>query len=144
MVWSRRWFDQRGAARCRWLAAAGSPTDADAQLDRKSRTWPNTERLRAAVAMFELDGRDPRPVFGGTGGLLLRRYLSRAPRGTWIDEFEADGSRQMDRIPASTLYHLFLAFAEMLRVQEAVKRGFPASAEITNMDSGEGDRARGQ
>jgi mannose/cellobiose epimerase-like protein (N-acyl-D-glucosamine 2-epimerase family) len=93
-------------------------------LDRKSLVWPNTERIQAAVAMFELDGRDPRPIFEQSGRLLLSRYLSHAPRGTWMNEFGPNGTPQADRIPASTFYHLFLAFAEMLRVEETVARSF--------------------
>ena len=61
-------------------------------LDRSSRTWPNTERIQAGVAMFELESRDPRPVFEQSGRLLLERYLSHVPRGTWIDQFAADGT----------------------------------------------------
>jgi N-acylglucosamine 2-epimerase/mannose-6-phosphate isomerase len=94
-------------------------------LDRGSRTWPNTERIQAAVAMFELEGRDPRRVFEQSGRLLLERYLSHTPRGTWIDHFSADGVPLTDRVPASTLYHVVIAFAEMLRVEEAVARAFP-------------------
>jgi mannose/cellobiose epimerase-like protein (N-acyl-D-glucosamine 2-epimerase family) len=94
-------------------------------LDRNSRVWPNTERIRAAVAMFEIDGRDPRPIFEQSGRLLLGRYLSHSPRGTWIEQLGSDGAPRADMIPASTLYHLFSAFAEMLRVEQAVGRAFP-------------------
>jgi mannose/cellobiose epimerase-like protein (N-acyl-D-glucosamine 2-epimerase family) len=93
-------------------------------LDGGSRTWPNAERIQAAVALFELEGRDPRPMFEQSGRLLLDRYLSHAPRGTWIDHFAADGTPLADTIPASTLYHVFLAFAEMLRVEDQVARAF--------------------
>jgi N-acylglucosamine 2-epimerase/mannose-6-phosphate isomerase len=93
-------------------------------LDRSSRTWPNTERIQAWVAMFELEGRDPRPAFAQSSQLLLKRYLSHAPPGTWIDHFGADGAPQAHAIPASTLYHIFIAFAEMLRVETAVRRAF--------------------
>jgi mannose/cellobiose epimerase-like protein (N-acyl-D-glucosamine 2-epimerase family) len=93
-------------------------------LDGRSRTWPNTERIKAGVALFELDGRDPRPIFEQSARLLLERYLAHVPRGTWIDQFAADGTPLSAAIPASTLYHLFLAFAEMLRVGEQVERTF--------------------
>lgn len=92
-------------------------------LDRGSRTWPNTERLKAAVALLELDGTDPTPVFDETCTLLLERYLGNAPAGTWIDAFDGAGRPIADTIPASTLYHLFLAFAEVLRVADAYQLG---------------------
>jgi N-acylglucosamine 2-epimerase/mannose-6-phosphate isomerase len=95
-------------------------------LNRGSRTWPNTERLKAAIALFELEARDPRPVIDACTRLLFKRYLACTPRGTWIDEFSADGEPEADTVPASTLYHLCVAFTEMLRVEDAVARAFPA------------------
>ena len=92
--------------------------DDGAPIDRGSRSWPNTERLKAAVAMWELDGVDPSPVFEGSGKLLLDRYLGRQPAGTWMDAFDADGKPLNKTVPASTLYHVFLAFAEVLRISE--------------------------
>jgi N-acylglucosamine 2-epimerase/mannose-6-phosphate isomerase len=88
-------------------------------IDKGSRTWPNTERIKAAIALHELDGTDPSDVVRSSGRLLLDRYLSHKPHGTWIDAFDAEGSSVADTIPASTLYHVFLAFAEVLRVSDA-------------------------
>jgi N-acylglucosamine 2-epimerase/mannose-6-phosphate isomerase len=85
-------------------------------LDRGSRTWPNTERMKGAIALFELTGRDPTAVLQESGRLLLDRYLNVKPAGTWIDAFDAEGRPTIDTVPASTLYHVFLAFAETLRV----------------------------
>lgn len=90
--------------------------DDGAPLDRASRTWPNTERMKAAVAMYELDGVDPVPVLAQSGNLLLNRYLAVEPRGAWIDVFDENGQPRLDNIPTSTLYHVFLAFAEALRI----------------------------
>lgn len=88
-------------------------------IDRGSRTWPNTERLKAAVALYELDGVDPAPVIDPTVDLLLQRYLSHDPPGTWIDAFDEKGEAESNTIPASTLYHVFLAFAEVLRISDS-------------------------
>ncbi|OYW97066.1 MAG: hypothetical protein B7Z12_22235 [Caulobacter vibrioides] len=87
-------------------------------LDKGSRTWPNTERIKAAVALFELDGVDPAGVINEAGGLLLSRYLTRDPLGTWMDAFDANGNDAARVVPASTLYHIFLAFAEVLRIAD--------------------------
>ncbi|OYU77121.1 MAG: mannose-6-phosphate isomerase [Alphaproteobacteria bacterium PA3] len=94
-------------------------------LDKGSRTWPNTERMKAAVAAFELFGTDPRPVLAQSGGVLLNRYLDVPVGGTWIDAFNEAGEPVVDKIPTSTLYHVFLAFAEALRIEDAVARAFP-------------------
>jgi mannose/cellobiose epimerase-like protein (N-acyl-D-glucosamine 2-epimerase family) len=85
-------------------------------LDRASRTWPNCERMKAAIALHELDGVDPSPVIQSSAGLLFDRYLGRTLPGTWIDLVDADGKPVSGNAPASTLYHVFLAFAEILRV----------------------------
>jgi mannose/cellobiose epimerase-like protein (N-acyl-D-glucosamine 2-epimerase family) len=87
-------------------------------IDRGSRTWPNTERLKAAVALYELDGIDPASVIDPTVELLLRRYLSHDLPGTWLDAFDEDGKPVVGTVPASTLYHVFLAFAEVLRIAD--------------------------
>jgi len=96
--------------------------DDGAPLDRSSRTWPNTERMKAAVAMHDLFGRDPSAVLEESGRLLLDRYLGLGTPGTWIDAFDAEGRPSCERIPASTLYHVFLAFAEALRATGAGAR----------------------
>ncbi|MFN7144090.1 MAG: AGE family epimerase/isomerase [Myxococcota bacterium] len=89
-------------------------------LDGGSRTWPNTERLKAHVALLELDGRDTRAALADTTRVLLERYLARRPAGTWLDHFDADGALVADTVPAATFYHLFLAFSELLRVEPAL------------------------
>lgn len=93
--------------------------DDGAPIDRGSRTWPNTERIKSAIALFELDGIDPANVVRSSAGLLLDRYLAHTPRGTWIDAFDAEENPVVKTIPASTLYHIFLAFAEVVRVSDA-------------------------
>ncbi|MEX0644822.1 MAG: hypothetical protein WD076_05900, partial [Parvularculaceae bacterium] len=59
--------------------------------------------------------------FTESAGLLLDRYFAPTPahpipEGTWIDAFDEGGRPLSTTIPASTLYHVFLAFAEVMRV----------------------------
>jgi N-acylglucosamine 2-epimerase/mannose-6-phosphate isomerase len=56
-------------------------------LDRGSRTWPNTERLKGHLALFEAWGSDTRVEIAGSVNLLLKTYLNAAPCGAWQDEF---------------------------------------------------------
>lgn len=86
-------------------------------LDRGSRTWPNTERIKGWIGLAETTGADPRPAIAESLGLLMERHLGQAPRGGWIDRFDADGRPVAGDIPGSTLYHVFLAFSEILRWQ---------------------------
>lgn len=91
--------------------------DDGAVLDGGSRTWPNTERLKAAVAVGEALGYDTRFQAGAATALLLDRYLVTPVRGGWIDAFDADGRATTDVMPTSTFYHVFLAFAELMRTE---------------------------
>jgi mannose/cellobiose epimerase-like protein (N-acyl-D-glucosamine 2-epimerase family) len=85
-------------------------------IDRSSRTWPNTERLKAAVALSELDGNGLSPAATDAVSLLFNRYLDKPVAGAWLDAFDSEGRSTSDHIPTSTLYHIFLAFAEVLRI----------------------------
>ena len=76
------------------------------------------ERIKGAIALYELDGFDPSPVIDQAANVLLTRYLSRVPQGVWMDQYDADGNGTSKTVPSSTLYHLFLAFAEALRISE--------------------------
>jgi len=93
----------------------GTPVDAGA------RTWPNTERIKAHIALFEATGRDPREAVAASVGLLLGEYLNTPIPGLWLERFTAEGEPDADDVPASTLYHVFLAFTEVLRLQEKIE-----------------------
>lgn len=98
------------------VSRAGMP------LDKGSRTWPNTERIKSAVALWERDGVNPMPIFEASTKILIDRYLNHTPAGTWIDAYDENQRPLSDAIPASTLYHVVLAFAEMLRVEPSIVR----------------------
>lgn len=100
-----------------------SVRDDGTPIDRGSRTWPNTERLKAAVALWELDGKDPWPVIAPTCQLLMQRYLGGEQAGLWMDAVDAEGHEAARTVPASTLYHVFLAFSEVLRISEDAGNG---------------------
>lgn len=101
-------------------AVMNAVTETGAPLDPTSRTWPNTERLKAAVAVWTIAGRDPRADLHQSGRVLFDRFLAREPRGTWWDTLDPQGAPMGGLIPASTLYHLFLGFTEVLRVADAL------------------------
>lgn len=88
-------------------------------IDTGSRTWPNTERLKAAVTLLRMGQSDQaREMIEKTSRVLLDTYLSpmsgfEIPPGAWIDAFDGEGRPIAKRVPASTFYHLFLAIAEV-------------------------------
>jgi mannose/cellobiose epimerase-like protein (N-acyl-D-glucosamine 2-epimerase family) len=83
--------------------------------DAGSRTWPNTERVKAAVAGKEILGLETDMMLAESLTLLLDRYLAVTPYGGWLDAFDQSGHAIAKTIPVSTFYHVFLAFAEVLR-----------------------------
>lgn len=95
-------------------------------LDGGSRTWPNTERLKAAVATQEVLGRDAQREANEAITILLDQYLAAPIKGGWIDAFDADGRPVATNMPTSTLYHVFLAFTEAMRVQPPLLSQRPA------------------
>jgi len=84
-------------------------------LDTSARLWPQTERIKAAVLAAELtpSGRaQPMPeLVNGIAG--LQPYL--LPNGTWRDKLTADGRFIEEPAPASSLYHIIGAIAEIRR-----------------------------
>lgn len=92
-------------------------------IDRGSRTWPNTERVKGHIALYDMFGESPQRAVAGSTRLLLDRYLATERPGLWIDLFDASGAPQSANVPTSTLYHVFLAFAEVLRLEQ--KSGSP-------------------
>jgi N-acylglucosamine 2-epimerase/mannose-6-phosphate isomerase len=93
-------------------------SDDGLKLDASSRSWPNTERIKGWLGLYELTGADPRAQVAGSARLLLDRYFKNCAPGAWIDHFDAEGNPLSKAAPASTLYHVFLAFAEILRFEQ--------------------------
>ncbi|MBO9709820.1 MAG: AGE family epimerase/isomerase [Caulobacter sp.] len=85
------------------------------------RSWPQTEALKANLAMLELDGVDTRARIATCVDNLLDRYLDTDPRGVWIDHLDGQGRPMVDKIPSTTLYHLQLAFTELLRLRPRIE-----------------------
>ena len=76
------------------------------------RLWAQCEALRAHGAMLRR-GHDTAGRIGRGADALLGRYLARTPRGTWTDQLDSDGLPASAHVPASSLYHLFAAYAEL-------------------------------
>jgi mannose/cellobiose epimerase-like protein (N-acyl-D-glucosamine 2-epimerase family) len=95
-------------------------------LSADSRSWPQTEALKANLAVLENDGIDTRERIASCVDNLLDRYLAHQPAGTWIDHLDAAGQPRVDKIPSSTFYHIFLAFSELLRLQHRIEAFRPA------------------
>lgn len=89
--------------------------DRGAVIDNGHRSWPQTERLKALIAMHESHDVHTVDQMSFVVETLFQYYLSPAPSGAWIDHVNFDGSSRSDKVPASTFYHIFLSFAELKR-----------------------------
>jgi mannose/cellobiose epimerase-like protein (N-acyl-D-glucosamine 2-epimerase family) len=83
--------------------------------DGAARLWPQTEELKAHLAIGERRGAPLADKVERAVGNLLDHYLMVTPRGAWIDVFDEAGRAAVSLIPASSLYHIFVAFAELDR-----------------------------
>lgn len=88
-----------------------------------SRSWAQTEWLKAELALGEHWGAFDRAGIAEVVDLLLDRHLAWSPAGTWMDCFDTEGRPIADHIPTSILYHVFLAFAELLRLERQITGG---------------------
>lgn len=84
-------------------------------LDGAHRSWPQTERIKALVVRGERSGAPDYAAIAACLNALWQHYLAPAPHGCWIDHIGADLQPRTQSVPASTLYHLFLAYAELGR-----------------------------
>jgi mannose-6-phosphate isomerase len=80
-----------------------------------ARLWPQTERLKAALARVERGG-DPQDAVEAYD--VLARYFDRPAQGLWADRLTAEGAFVDEPAPASSFYHIALALAEMIRVAD--------------------------
>ncbi len=83
-----------------------------------ARLWPQTERLKIALARLRRLGtteeaEEARRAFRG-----LQLYFDMPVPGTWRDVLNADGSFVIQPAPGSSLYHITCALAELLDTVE--------------------------
>lgn len=83
----------------------------------RARLWPQTERLKAALARLEDGSGDAGAVVEAYDMLAL--YLDKPAPGLWRDRMNEDGSLVDEPTPASSFYHIALALDELIRIAEA-------------------------
>jgi mannose-1-phosphate guanylyltransferase/mannose-6-phosphate isomerase len=83
-------------------------------LDRVSRSWPQTEAIKAAIALDRPDGPDLKPEIEARVGRLFRWHIDAAPTGLWIDPIDERGRSLATEVPASIFYHLVTALMQYL------------------------------
>ena len=78
------------------------------------RAWPLTEAIKANVVLFESGDTAALTRIASAIERLFAEFLR--PDGLWHDRLSPEGLPMGQDVPASTLYHVFLAGAEVDRV----------------------------
>jgi mannose/cellobiose epimerase-like protein (N-acyl-D-glucosamine 2-epimerase family) len=96
--------------------------------DASVRIWPQTEAIKAHMVMAEEQtgsdsGENGETIAARLVTRLLEHFFIREPAGTWIEHFTPDNEPKGERIPSSTLYHIFMAFAELSRERRILRAG---------------------
>ncbi|KFK57806.1 hypothetical protein JS84_18015 [Vibrio vulnificus] len=82
-----------------------------------SRLWCQTEYLKACIALWERQPSESRRiVITQAVENIFVYYLDPALPGLWVDQVNSTGEPLNSHSPASSFYHLFLAFSELLRI----------------------------
>ncbi|MHC2333444.1 AGE family epimerase/isomerase [Bradyrhizobium sp. USDA 4454] len=109
-------------------------------LEDTSRLWPQTERLKAAVARAEREG-DARWAVAAEAGGSLERFLQTPIKGLWWDRMSANGEFS-EAATASSLYHLVCAIDTLDQaIQRHAAAPAPRSSGIAVIECGPGDAA---
>lgn len=83
-------------------------------LDTVSRSWPQAEAIKAAIALDGSGGPDLKPEIEARVGRLFRWHIDPAPLGLWIDRIDERGRSLAADVPASIFYHLVYALTQYL------------------------------
>ena len=90
------------------VATDGSVRNAAARL------WPQTERLKAALARLRRTGEDEERAEAVAAYAGLVKFFETPRRGAWRDKLKPDGSWVEEPAPGSSMYHITCALAELI------------------------------
>ena len=100
--------DANGVDRQRRVAVNGIKLDGSV-ADATARLWPQTERIRA----YLIDRHDGDAARLCEAIESLSRYLDAPLPGLWYENLAADGGFVVEAAPATSLYHIVGAIAEL-------------------------------
>ncbi len=98
--------------------AYGAVSRQGVPLDLISRSWPQCEVIKAAIALDGQDGPDLKPEIEARVGRLFRWHIDPAPTGLWIDRIDDKGRSVAADVPASIFYHMVCALMQYLDATE--------------------------
>lgn len=86
------------------------------------RVWPHTEAIKAAATRHSAGDPNAAAFAEAMAGGLSGTFLDKPFPGGWIDHVDPAGRPLVAYVPASSLYHLFLASTEAARCFSASAR----------------------
>jgi mannose/cellobiose epimerase-like protein (N-acyl-D-glucosamine 2-epimerase family) len=104
--------ESRGVDAVRGVAV-NSLLDDGSIRDGRARLWPQAERLKAACLSWDRMRLSAYCDMALRAALALERYLQTTTPGLWRDTMTLDGGWIDEPAPASSLYHLVSAIAEL-------------------------------
>ncbi len=83
--------------------------------DPRARLWPQTERIKAHLAIASLCGRDRQvPIArAAAAATALRRYFDHPVPGAWREHLDPGSEPIIEQSRASNLYHIVCAIEEL-------------------------------
>jgi mannose-6-phosphate isomerase len=94
----------------------GTVASADARL------WPQTERMKAALARFRRTGAESEALEAVAAFQGLRLYFDTPVKGLWRDVLKNDGRFVEQPAPASSFYHIVCGLAELITTAQSSAR----------------------
>ena len=86
---------------------------------KRRRLWPQTEFIKAAIIMYELEDRDALDLAANVVLQMRTSYLDTPVPGGWRDRYDEYGLELHGPMPASSMYHLMVAISELHRVVDS-------------------------
>ncbi|HUO92312.1 MAG TPA: AGE family epimerase/isomerase [Rhizomicrobium sp.] len=86
-----------------------------------ARLWPQTERLKAALARWRRTRRNDELDEALLAVRGLWRYFEIPLKGSWRDVLKPDGTFVEQPAPASSFYHIVCALSELLETADAAR-----------------------
>ena len=80
--------------------------------------WPQTEYIKACIARFEATGDTSFRQQARAHLTSLRRHFFYADGANWVNQVQRNGAPLVEQTPSRVLYHVFLACAELIRMEE--------------------------
>jgi mannose-6-phosphate isomerase len=91
------------------------------QVRRSRRAWPQTELIKGHLTRAREGDAAAADAAAAVTLDFLGSYLATDVPGLWMDQFDADGRGMSAAAPATTLYHVTVAFRELILFAESAE-----------------------